>query len=187
MSPATTSAAENRSNCCPCMSTLLLLFTCALKGYSERKGFVNYAQFSSTLAPAFLLSLTPVGGLAKPRRVQKPLENLLHEGKNTVAQTWSESFIEVAGGQVELLSGGSGEPLIVLHYDIGNPGWIPFYEALAEQFTVYVPSHPGYGKSDRPDWMRNVRDLAIVHQWLVKELKLDNTSLPSLVGLGFGG
>ena len=112
------------------------------------------------------------------------MENLLYEGKNTVAQTWSESFIEVAGGQVELLSGGSGEPLIVLHHDIGNPGWLSFYEALAGQFTVYVPSHPGYGKSDRPDWMRNVRDLAVVHQWLVKELKLNN---PSLIGLGFGG
>ena len=86
-----------------------------------------------------------------------------------MAQTWSESSLEVAGGQVELLTGGSGEPLIILHHDIGNPGWLPFYEALAQQFTVYVPSHPGYGKSDRLDWMRNVRDLAIVHQWLLKE------------------
>lgn len=72
----------------------------------------------------------------------------------------------------------------MLRHDIGNPIWLPFYEALAEQFTVYVPSHPGYGKSDRTDWMRNIRDLAVVQQTPVKDLKLDN---PSLVGLGFGG
>jgi pimeloyl-ACP methyl ester carboxylesterase len=101
-----------------------------------------------------------------------------------VAQTWSESAVEVAGGQVELLTGGSGQPLVVLHHDIGNSGWLPFYDALARQFSVYVPSHPGYGKSERLDWMRSVRDLAIVHQWLVKDLKLDK---PCLVGLGFGG
>ena len=101
-----------------------------------------------------------------------------------MAQTWSEQSLEIAGGQVELLTGGSGQPLVVLHHDIGNPGWLPFYDALAQHCSVYVPSHPGYGKSERPDWMRNVRDLAIIHQCLVKDLKL---SEPALIGLGFGG
>lgn len=101
-----------------------------------------------------------------------------------MAQTWTESFVEVAGGRVHLLRGGTGEPLLILHRDVGNPGWLPFYEQLAQRFTVYVPSHPGYDKSDRPEWMRNVRDMAIVYQWLLKDLKLDSLVL---VGLGFGG
>ena len=100
------------------------------------------------------------------------------------AQSWSERFIEVAGGKIQLLQGGTGEPLLILHSDVGNPGWLPVYEALARHFTVYVPSHPGYGKSDRPDWMRNVRDAAIVQTQLLKELGLES---PSLLGLGFGG
>jgi len=101
-----------------------------------------------------------------------------------VTQTWTESFVEVAGGKVHLLKGGSGEPLLILHRDVGNPGWLPFYEQLAQRFTVYVPSHPGFDKSERPDWMRNVRDLAAVYLWLLKDLKLNSLHL---IGLGFGG
>lgn len=101
-----------------------------------------------------------------------------------MTQTWTESFVEVAGGKVHLLSGGMGEPLLILHRDVGNPGWLPFYEQMAHRFTVYVPSHPGWDKSDRPEWMRNVRDMAIVYQWLLKDLKLKALSV---IGLGFGG
>ncbi len=100
------------------------------------------------------------------------------------ASTCSEEFVDVAGGQVHLLRGGAGDPLLVLHHDIGNPGWLPFYQDLAREFAVYVPSHPGYGQSSRPSWMRSVRDVAVVYQWLLADLGLDGVSL---VGLGFGG
>jgi len=98
--------------------------------------------------------------------------------------TPTESFADVAGGKIHILKAGSGRPLLVLHHEIGNPGWIPFYDDLARDFTVYVPSHPGYGKSERPEWMRSVRDLAIVYNWLLHDLKLDGALG---VGLGFGG
>jgi pimeloyl-ACP methyl ester carboxylesterase len=101
-----------------------------------------------------------------------------------VTQTWTENFVEVAGGKVHLLQGGTGEPLLILHRDIGNPGWLPFYEQMAQRFTVYVPSHPGFDKSERPEWMRNVRDMAAVYAWLLKDLKLDSLHA---IGLGFGG
>jgi pimeloyl-ACP methyl ester carboxylesterase len=101
-----------------------------------------------------------------------------------VTQPWTESFVEVAGGKVHLLTGGQGEPLLILHRDIGNLGWLPFYQQLAQRFTVYVPSHPGFDKSERPDWMRNVRDLAVVYEWLLKDLHLKELYV---VGLGFGG
>jgi pimeloyl-ACP methyl ester carboxylesterase len=101
-----------------------------------------------------------------------------------VTQTWTESFVEVAGGKVHLLKGGTGEPLLILHRDVGNPGWLPIYDQLAQRFTVYAPSHPGFDKSERPDWMRNVRDMAAVYLWLLKDLKLHSLSL---MGLGFGG
>ena len=83
-----------------------------------------------------------------------------------------------------LMSAGTGPPLVVLHRDIGNPGRLPFYDRLAQRFTVYVPSHPGYDRSDRPDWMRSIRDVAVVYQCLLKDLNID---APVLVGLGFGG
>src|SRR5713226_433072 len=102
----------------------------------------------------------------------------------TTAQTYSERSLEIAGLQTQLLSAGNGPALLVLHHDIGNPGWLPFYEALAQRFSVYVPSLPGYGASERAEWMRSVRDLAAVEQWLLRELGLDGVSL---IGLGFGG
>lgn len=101
-----------------------------------------------------------------------------------MAHTWSESVIEVAGGKVHYLTSGAGDPLLILHRDVGNPGWLPFYEQMAQHFTVYVPSHPGFDKSDRPEWMRSVRDMAVVSQWLLKDLRLSSLSI---VGLGFGG
>ncbi len=105
-------------------------------------------------------------------------------GPSAASPAPSEESVQVAGGRVHLLRGGSGPPLVVLHHDIGNPGWLPFYAELARDVTVYVPAHPGYGQSERPSWMRSVRDLAVVYRWLLNELGLGSVSL---IGLGFGG
>ena len=72
----------------------------------------------------------------------------------------------------------------MLHHDIGTLDALPFYETLARDFTVLVPSHPGYDRSERPAWMRHVRDIAVVYQWLLAERDLRDVAL---VGLGFGG
>jgi pimeloyl-ACP methyl ester carboxylesterase len=98
--------------------------------------------------------------------------------------TPSESVIEIAGGKLQMLTAWSGRPLLVLHHDVGNRGWLRFYDMLAGDFSVHVPSHPGFGKSERPEWMRNVRDMAIVYQWLLQKVGLASITL---VGLGFGG
>jgi pimeloyl-ACP methyl ester carboxylesterase len=102
----------------------------------------------------------------------------------TTAATFTDRRVEVAGTQLHLARGGSGDPLLVLHHDIGSPGWLPLHQQLAEHFDVLAPSHPGYDRSDRPDWMRSVRDVAVVYQWLLADLKLEHVTL---VGLGFGG
>ena len=98
--------------------------------------------------------------------------------------TWTTETIRLGATPVRVRRGGSGAPLIVLNHEIGTPEQLPFYDELAKQFTVYRPTHPGYDGSERPDWMRNVRDLAVLYQWLISALKLDGASL---VGLGFGG
>jgi pimeloyl-ACP methyl ester carboxylesterase len=98
--------------------------------------------------------------------------------------SWTSETVRVAGLELPLLRGGRGDPLLVLHHDIGSPSGLPFYELLARRFTVLVPSHPGYDGSPRPDWMRSVRDVAALYQWLLADLGLSGVSL---VGLGFGG
>jgi pimeloyl-ACP methyl ester carboxylesterase len=80
--------------------------------------------------------------------------------------------------------GGAGPALVVLPHDIGAPDRLAFHDALARDFTVLVPSHPGYDRSERPAWMRSVRDAAIVHHALLAQAGLRDVAL---VGLGFGG
>ena len=97
---------------------------------------------------------------------------------------WNESEIEIAGVKLHLTRAGRGRPVLVLHHDIGSPERLDFYDALASRFEVLVPHHPGYGKSERPQWLRSVRNVAVMYQWLLSDLGIER---PSLVGLGFGG
>jgi pimeloyl-ACP methyl ester carboxylesterase len=98
--------------------------------------------------------------------------------------TWTSETVPIAGAALHVARAGSGTPLLLLHHDIGTLERLPFYDALARQFTVLIPSHPGYDKSERPAWMRNVRDVAVVHQWILAHYRLSDVSV---VGLGFGG
>ena len=101
-----------------------------------------------------------------------------------IEQPYSEHTIEVAGLALRYLVGGAGAPVVVLHHSTGNPGWIPFYERLAERATVYVPDLPGYGQSARPEWAREPRDLAIL---LLQALSRLDLEIVTVVGLGLGG
>ena len=102
--------------------------------------------------------------------------------------TWESETVHVAGTALHLVRGGTGAPLVVLHHDVGSPERLPFYDALAQHFTVLRPSHPGYDRSARPDWMRSVRDVAVVYQGLLAQRELTREpGRVSLVGLGFGG
>lgn len=91
---------------------------------------------------------------------------------------------QIAGGTIHYQHGGSGPPLWIVHRDTGNPGWLPFYELLAQRWSVVVPDLPGYGTSERDEWMRSVRDEAIVFGILLARLAQEPVTI---VGLGFGG
>jgi pimeloyl-ACP methyl ester carboxylesterase len=102
----------------------------------------------------------------------------------TTSSTVTERTIEVAALSLRLQQDGGGAPLLLLHHSTGHSGWMPLYERLAESFAVTVPDLPGYGHSERPDWAREPRDLAVMMQQLLDKLDLDGVTL---VGLGFGG
>jgi pimeloyl-ACP methyl ester carboxylesterase len=97
---------------------------------------------------------------------------------------WSTSEEPIAGCGMHLMRAGTGAPVLVLHHDIGTLDRTPFYDALAGSFDTLVPHHPGYSRSERPDWMRSARDVAVCHRWLLSRLGIEKISL---VGLGFGG
>jgi pimeloyl-ACP methyl ester carboxylesterase len=96
----------------------------------------------------------------------------------------TDELIEVAGTRVQLLKGGAGEPLLVLHGAGGNPGWLPYHQALSQQFAVYAPSHPGYDQSSRPDWISTMNDMAHFYRQFIEALDLAPVHL---LGSSMGG
>lgn len=100
-------------------------------------------------------------------------------------RAFTEEFVDVTGLRVQLRKGGSGEPLLVLHGELWVPDWIDAYQELAKRFTVYVPSLPGFGQSERPDWIVTVRDMAAWVSWFVRDM---HTQQPlNVVGFSMGG
>lgn len=103
----------------------------------------------------------------------------------TASAAFTEEFVEAGAVRIQLRRGGRGKPLLVLHGELGVPGWLRAYSLLAERFNVYVPSLPGFGQSARPDWIVSVRDLAAWVTWCVRDLKLAEP-LP-VIGFSLGG
>ncbi|HXH11779.1 MAG TPA: alpha/beta fold hydrolase [Alphaproteobacteria bacterium] len=102
-----------------------------------------------------------------------------------VEQPCTEEFVEVADVRVQLRKGGQGAPLLVLHSELGIPGWLRAYAELAKHFTVYVPSLPGFGQSSRPDWIVSVRDLAAWVTWFARDLPVLHPM--HVIGFSMGG
>jgi haloacetate dehalogenase len=59
--------------------------------------------------------------------------------------------IETSGATINLVTGGNGPPLLLLHgYPQTHVMWRKVAPALAENFTVVVPDLRGYGDSSNP-------------------------------------
>jgi pimeloyl-ACP methyl ester carboxylesterase len=92
--------------------------------------------------------------------------------------------VTVGGARIEYLVGGDGDPLFWLHGSEGNLGWLRLHDELARNFTVYVPTHPGFAGSERPLWLESFLDLSRFYLWIVQELGLSH---PTLAGHFIGG
>ena len=93
-------------------------------------------------------------------------------------------MVEAAGTTVQVVKGGSGDPLLILHDELGHPGWMNFHEGLAKEFELTIPSHPGFGDSPYLDWIMNMRDLA---GWYLQALDDMDVGQMNLMGFSFGG
>ena len=103
----------------------------------------------------------------------------------TAKATFTEEIVQTAGVQVQLRKGGQGEPLLVIPSELGVPSWLNAHQELAGNFTVYVPSLPGFGLSSRPDWITNVRDMAAWVTWFVRDMGLPQPL--NVIGFSMGG
>ncbi|HEY8250582.1 MAG TPA: alpha/beta hydrolase [Burkholderiales bacterium] len=97
---------------------------------------------------------------------------------------FSDTFVEVDGCKTHLRRGGAGDPLLFLHGASGAPVVMPFMEKLAQRFDVLVPEHPGWGRSDEPEWLENIHDVAYFYLDFLKHLDLEKAVV---VGSSMGG
>jgi len=95
-----------------------------------------------------------------------------------------EFYETIAGCKVQMLRGGKGAPLLFLHGGGGAGVWLPFFKTLADKFEVIVPEHPGFGRSDMPDWLDNIGDFANFYLEFMDKLGLTGVNL---VGTSLGG
>jgi pimeloyl-ACP methyl ester carboxylesterase len=96
----------------------------------------------------------------------------------------SEEKTKVAGEELTIVKGGSGKPLLILHDELGYPGWMTWNESFGHDRTLVIPLQPGYGKSPRIEWIRTFRDLAGFYSQVVRELKLAPIDV---IGFSAGG
>jgi pimeloyl-ACP methyl ester carboxylesterase len=92
--------------------------------------------------------------------------------------------INVRGCSVHIQRAGSGEPLLFLHGAQGLAGWDRGLEALAKQFDVIAPDHPGFGLSGNTETVDDLSDLAFFYLNVLDELDLKDVHV---VGQCVGG
>jgi len=64
---------------------------------------------------------------------------------------FEERRIATSGGEINLVTGGSGPPLLLLHgYPQSHVLWRKVAPRLAQDFTLVIPDLRGYGDSSKP-------------------------------------
>ena len=96
----------------------------------------------------------------------------------------TEEKVRLGEDELTLVRGGQGRPLLVLHDELGYPGWLNWNDELAKQHELIIPLHPGFGRAPRLDWVNSTRDLAGVYARLLRERKLAPVDV---IGFSFGG
>jgi pimeloyl-ACP methyl ester carboxylesterase len=74
--------------------------------------------------------------------------------------------------------------VLLLHGAGGAGPWRVFHDALASRFSLIVPDHPGFGQTDRPDWLEGVDDVVFHYLDLLPQLGLARASV---IGMSLGG
>jgi pimeloyl-ACP methyl ester carboxylesterase len=88
--------------------------------------------------------------------------------------------------EVSVTSYGAGRPVLLLHGGAGPQSMTGFAEQLAadQHVSALVPTHPGFGGTDRPSDLTGIRRLAELYHDLIDELALAEVTV---IGNSIGG
>ena len=96
----------------------------------------------------------------------------------------STKFITIGDVQIELERRGKGKPILLLPSEESLEPEAAFVDELARKFEVIIPQAPGYGRSNRPDWITHMDDIAYIYLDLIEKLGLKKVTV---MGFSLGG
>lgn len=93
--------------------------------------------------------------------------------------------VKAFGMNLEVLRRGKGKkPLVVFYDEEALTLESPVLDALDASFQTAIVSPPGFGKSDRPDWIETIDDCAYICMDALDALKVKDATV---IGFGLGG
>ncbi|HEY6286477.1 MAG TPA: alpha/beta hydrolase, partial [Ktedonobacteraceae bacterium] len=97
-----------------------------------------------------------------------------------------ERSLNIRGIQTHIVEAGSpaAASLLYLHGTFLGNLWLEFHNTLAQSFHVFAPDIPGFGLTERPNWMRDMSDYILYFRDLLDTLGLEKTIV---VGHSLGG
>ena len=99
-------------------------------------------------------------------------------------QQLSSEIVSLGSIRIEVERRGSGTPILVLPSEEGFEAQSDALADLARDHELIIPSSPGFGRSERPDWITNPDDFAYILLDLVESLKLGRVPV---IGFSLGG
>ena len=96
----------------------------------------------------------------------------------------SEFSLVCRGATIRYRRFGQGPALLFLRSEDSLADAPAFIDALARDFDVIIPDHPGFRASDTPDWLKGIGDAAYFYLDFLDQLDLDRVHL---VGASLGG
>jgi len=97
---------------------------------------------------------------------------------------WREETVRVDDTDLIVVKGGIGKPLLILHEELGWPGWLKWNSELAKKRTLLIPQHPGFSRTARAEWISNIRDMAGFYADYLYE---QNLAPVDAIGFSMGG
>jgi pimeloyl-ACP methyl ester carboxylesterase len=94
------------------------------------------------------------------------------------------SFVTLFDMKIEVERRGKGRPLVLIPGEEALEANMPFIDELARKYEVIIPWMPGFGHSERPEWLVNMDDVSYIFLDLLEKLKLKDVTL---VGFSLGG
>jgi pimeloyl-ACP methyl ester carboxylesterase len=104
--------------------------------------------------------------------------------RSAAALVSERNLVRVSGVELEIERRGRGRPLLVLYGEEALELDAPVLAELARDHELIIPSPPGFGRSERPDWIESPDDIGYIYLDLME--RLDVGKVPA-IGFSFGG